>query len=83
MEVARIGKNAGLKRAVCYGIGRVAFIERGILNNVNHKALATLVGHTDTKMIDTTYARRLGDFSEQLTVIAGSISAAPLVKKAV
>lgn len=69
-------------RVTPYGLGRVAFIERGILANVNLKAIAELVGHAGTDMLDV-YARRIGQYGDQLKGFASQIASAPLARRAV
>ena len=81
--VRRVALRAGLGYVTPYGLGRVAFIERGILAGVNGKALAELVGHTDSTMIDTVYARRIGDYGTQLKGIASQVLNAPLMRRAI
>lgn len=81
-SIRRVSLAAGLDTSA-YGFGRVAFIERGILANVNLKTIAELVGHANTQMADRVYSRRLGQYGAHLRDAAASIASAPLLKKVV
>jgi integrase len=56
-------KQLGLPMACRLHGLRHAFITEGVRRNVNMKALATLVGHSDTRMIESTYCHVGEDFA--------------------
>jgi integrase len=62
VKFRRLRKALGLPEACkVYGL-RHAFITNGVRRNTNLKALATLVGHSNTRMIETTYCHVDQDF---------------------
>jgi integrase len=76
LQIYRIRTKLGMSDDVCAYLCRHGFGTRAVLNGVDGKTLAELMGHSSTEMINTVYVH-LADQRQHLTAAVEKINASP------